>query len=275
MGFVAIKPAPPLDALVADLWDCEMPLAPPSFERILPSPRPALIINLLEDETRVYEDDAGKHCQRSPGSVFSGPYTRSFVIDTAEQSRVMGVHFHAAGAFPLFNERIDRLAGRDVGLEDLLGSNARRLRERLLHTPSPSARLALLERWLAARLASVGRRVEVNPLVSHAVATLARAPAQVRISELARASQTSLRRFGALFREQVGLTPKRFARAVRFRAVIASVHRQERVDWAALAVDCGFHDQPHLIREFRDFAGLTPAAYLARQGQHANHVPLD
>jgi len=271
MGFTAIEPAAPLAGLVALLWDCELPLEAQRLERILPKPRPSLIINLLEDETRVYEDDAGERCSRGSGSVLSGPYTRSFVIDTIEQARVMGVEFHPGGSYPLFNERVDLLAGRDVGLDDLLGSRNWRLREQLLHTPCPRLRLKLLERWLVGRLGSV----EVDPLVSHAIATLTRAPAQVRIAALARDSGTSLRRFGAVFREQVGLSPKRFARALRFRAVIDSVHRHERVDWAAVAVDCRFYDQPHLVREFRDFAGMTPTAYLARQGQHANHVLID
>jgi len=270
MSFVAITPRPPLDALIVQLWDCDMPAQPWRFERILPNPRPALILNLLEDETRVYQDDAGGDCQRSPGSVLSGPYTRSFVIDTAEQTKVMGVEFRATGAYPLFAERLDHLAERDVGLEALLGREAKRLREQLLHTPTPKRRLELLHAWLAGRIG----RVQVDPSIAHAAEVLARAPQQQRIATLARAGGTSLRRFGALFREQVGLSPKRFARAIRFRAVIASVHRRERVEWAHVALDCGFHDQPHLVREFRDFAGMTPTAYLAQQGEHANHIPL-
>src|SRR3546814_65368 len=46
------------------------------------------------------------------------------------------------------------------------------------------------------------------------------------------------------------------------------------VDWAGVAVDGGFHDQPHLVHEFRAFAGLTPTAWLASRGQHASHVPI-
>jgi hypothetical protein len=56
--------------------------------------------------------------------------------------------------------------------------------------------------------------------------------------------------------------------------VIAQVHRRQTVDWARVAADAGFHDQPHLVREFRAFAGLSPTQTLARQGDYANHVAM-
>ena len=47
-----------------------------------------------------------------------------------------------------------------------------------------------------------------------------------------------------------------------------------RVEWSRVAADCGFYDQPHLVREFREFAGMTPSAYVAARGEYVNHVPL-
>lgn len=270
MAFIARTPGAPLGPLVSRLWDCTMAPAAWHLERIMPSPLPTLLINLAEDQTRVYEDAAGGRCATAPGSILSGPYTRSFVIDTCEQTRVMGVEFRAAGAFPLFGERIDLLAERDVGLEDLLGARARHLRERLVNTACPMRRLHVLEQWLIGRL---GRHAP-HPGVCHAAGLLDRPDPARHIRDVARASGFSERRLGALFREQTGLSPKRYARAMRFRAVLERVHGRNRVDWAGLAADCGFHDQPHLVHEFRSFAGMTPSAYLTRQGPYAAHVPL-
>ena len=130
MGSTRIIPAAPLSTLVESIWDWDCAPSAHRFERILPVPAAALIINLQEDETRVYADAEGRRCTRSPGSIFSGPYTRSFVIDTAEQVRVMGVVFRPGGAACLFRERMDPLRNRDIGLEDLAGRSARRLRQR-------------------------------------------------------------------------------------------------------------------------------------------------
>lgn len=100
MDFCAVTPTRPLDALIESIWDWDMPPAAHRLERILPTSNPALIINLAEDETRLDTDDSGAHCLRASGSVFSGPHTRSFVIDSAEQQRVMGVVFRPGGALP-------------------------------------------------------------------------------------------------------------------------------------------------------------------------------
>jgi AraC-like DNA-binding protein len=70
------------------------------------------------------------------------------------------------------------------------------------------------------------------------------------------------------------MSPKRYARLERFRAVVAQAHLNNCIEWSRVAADCGFYDQPHLVREFREFSGMTPSAYMAERGPHANHVPL-
>jgi len=68
-------------------------------------------------------------------------------------------------------------------------------------------------------------------------------------------------RFIQLFRENVGLTPKLFYRVRRFRTLPDRIGKGMPVNWAELAVDCGYFDQAHLIRDFRAFAGITPLEY--------------
>jgi len=118
------------------------------YERILPGPGAGLIINLLEDETRIYQDDAQRHCTRASGSVIGGPYRHSWIIDSAEQVRVMGVNFRPGGVHALLGIGTEELGLRDIDLEDLFGTGARRLRQRLLETACPIQRLAQLEQWL-------------------------------------------------------------------------------------------------------------------------------
>ena len=126
-------------------WDWRVEPGSFRLERILPQPGTTLIINLHEDETRVYSDDAQCRCERSCGTVFSGQFTRSFVIDSVEQIAVIGVAFRPAGACAFLRERMDVLGNRHTAFDDLAGPSARALRERLLQVPAADARLALLE----------------------------------------------------------------------------------------------------------------------------------
>lgn len=270
MGHHLLVPAPPLDALISRLWDWDMPPAAHHYERVLPVPGAALIINLHEDETRVYTDDAQRRCVRSAAAVIGGPCLRSQIIDTCEQVRVMGVVFRPGGAHAFTGEDHEALVDHDIGLEDIFGSSAHALRERLLHTPCPHERLALLHGWLLMHM----RTPRLAPEVTYALGEIGARPQVARIAALVQDTGLSEYRFGRLFRRQVGMGPKRYARLMRFRHVVDAVYRSGIVDWSAVAADGGYTDQSHLVHEFREFAGMTPTAFMAARGPYANHLPL-
>lgn len=271
MGHHAITPTPPLDLWIDRLWDWDMPPAAHHFERILPAPGTSLIVNLHEDETRVYSDDDARVCVRSAAAVLGGPSLRSQVIDTAEQVRVMGVVFRPGGAYALTGEDQSALAGRDIALEDLFGAAARQLRERLLHTVAPRERLAVLEQWLRRRI----RIASPDATLTYVAEALQRRPQIARIAPLVRDTGWSDDRLQRHFRRQFGMGPKRYARLLRFRAVVEEAHAAPAIDWCRVAADNGYADQAHLTREFREFAGMTPAAFMAARGPYANHIVLD
>ncbi len=270
-GWHRIVPHAPLDRLIESIWDWDMPPAAHRYERILPTPGTSLIINLYEDETRVYGDDAQRSCRRAPGGVIGGPYRSSWIIDTAEQVRVMGASFRPGGAHALIGIDADAFGQGDIGLEDLFGADARRLRQRLLETACPLQRLALLESWLQ----GLAEQPALDPAIAHAVAMLDRTPQLARIAAVQRDSGYSAARFSLLFRRHVGMSPKRYARLLRFRAVVAQVRSQRTVDWSRVAADGGYCDQAHLSHEFRAFAGVTPSAFMDLRGPYANHLVLD
>ncbi len=154
-------PAPPLSDFVALLWLYDGWSVPHAKERALPDGSVELVINLREDETRLYDAEDTDTARRFSGTVLCGPHSRSFVIDTAEQASVAGVHFRPGGAFPFLGMPADELAETHVSLETLWGGAARELRERVLAAPTADARLDALEETLKARLASAARHPAV------------------------------------------------------------------------------------------------------------------
>jgi AraC-like DNA-binding protein len=97
------------------------------------------------------------------------------------------------------------------------------------------------------------------------------------VAEVADRLGWSFTRLLRRFADQVGLTPKRFARVRRFQRLLASITSTAppgAVDWAQRAVDIGYHDQAHMIHEFRALAGLCPTKYAPRSPGERNHVPL-
>jgi AraC-like DNA-binding protein len=269
--FHGYAPRPPLSAFVSLIWHWEGDPGPHRHDRILPTGSSALIVNLQEDRVRDYDvDDLGR-CASFPGAVIVGAQAKYTVIDTDEQRAVMGVSFRPGGAFPFLGLPAGELQDSHASLEDLWGAAGRRLRERLLDAPTALARCGVLERAL---LAQVRRPLERHPAVAFALRQLDAAPGALTIGGLTRQVGLSHRRFIELFRDQVGLTPKVYGRIQRFRRALERAHRAAQVEWTDLALECGYFDQAHFIRDFKTFCGLSPKAYLSQRGKHLNHVPV-
>lgn len=142
------------------------------------------------------------------------------------------------------------LAGRVVTLDELWGPAGRELCARLVGA-TPGEAAALLDRMIASRLTSE------RSVVLVAADRLAHASVRDVADELG-ISERQLRR---VFREAVGVSPKSFARLVRFhRAVDAA---RGGASWARIAAASGYCDQAHLIDEFRAIAGTTPRQLMA------------
>ena len=273
MLFTQRRPAPPLDRWIECIWLCRSEPRPRALERVLPSGGSQLILNLAEDETRVYRDAGrageGLICERSPGSVLTGMSTRFQVIDTDEQAYVAGAVFRAGGMVPFVHPPAHELSDADVPLEFLWGRQpVQRLRDQLLSAASPDAALDTLE----ATLKQMWRQKAVHPAVEFALSTFRAHPSVARVREVTDEIALSSRRFIERFKADVGVTPKRYCRLLRFQCVVSRAHQSAPTDWTGLALDCGYFDQAHLIHEFREFSGLTPTAYEAQRTPFQNHV---
>jgi AraC-like DNA-binding protein len=122
------------------------------------------------------------------------------------------------------------------------------------------ARFDVLEGFLLARLAA---GPEPDPAVAWPWERLRETPGRVRIEALAAELGASRRYLARRFAEQVGVSPKTAARLLRFADVRRRIERAPP-HWARIASEAGYADQPHLNREFQQFAGTTPTDFVAR-----------
>ena len=272
MLYLTHIPGPPLNSFVELFWYYDG-FSPRSHkkERLMPDGSVELIINLREDEVRIYDREKLDKCTRLPGTVIAGPHSGFFVIDTAEQDSVMGIHFKPGGAFPFFSEPANELHNLHVALEDLWGGEAQLLRERVLEASTPEAKFQALEACLTEQ---AFRPLERHRAVGYALGlfrNIHTAPAMAQVSDRIGISS---RRFIELFSNEVGLTPKLYFRVRRFQQVLKTIHKGVEVDWVDLAADCGYFDQAHFIHDFKEFSGINPTTYLVQKTEHLNHVPI-
>jgi AraC-like DNA-binding protein len=270
MVYRLYTPPAPLGWFVKCFWYWEGAPQTHSKEQLMPNGELAIIFNLRDEPLRIYDARDLNRSESFGHAILSGPRTRPFVIDTEQEDRVFGIEFAPGGSFPFFRLPTSEFSDAGVSLECLWRASACEIRERLLASPDIDSMFAMTKSIL---MRQVVRPLELHPGVAFALHRFCSRPQTTVASVLDRIG-LSHRRFAQLFHDQVGLTPKAFSRVQRFQRVLRKVHRASNIEWAGVALDCGYYDQAHFIHDFQEFSGFTPTVYAARATQHLNHVPL-
>ncbi len=258
MIYRTFPPPPQLARHVECLWYLHQRTntgAPP--DRILPDGCMELVFNL---RTPFRQADAAGRFVSLPPAILVGQLSRFVLLQPAAEVEVLAARFKPAGAHALFQLDLDELTDRHVALDQLDGG-WRELAARIDDASTAAARLRLLEEELLRRLP---RPSPTGARTAAALELLHLAETPPRIKAVARALGLSPRHLERTFRREVGLTPKHYSRVLRFRRMLGVLDRANP-NWADLAARAGYSDQPHLVREFREFSGLAPRACMAGQ----------
>lgn len=177
------------------------------------------------------------------------------------RGRVLGTKFRP-GAFRAFlTHRVSALTDRRVPVAEVFGPPARRLGQEALGHASDLRAIAVVESFLR------GRRPvsdEAMGLAGRVAARIAEDRGITRVHQLAGEFSTTVRGLQRLFGEYVGVSPKWVIQRYRLLDAVERVASGTAVDWADLALDLGYADQAHFIREFRKLIGRSPADYARR-----------
>lgn len=275
MLYLEYKPTPPLSRHIRSLWYASAPHSAHGLQRVLPTGRVQVILNLAHDYLTDCPEGAPQ--LRMPPALVIGARSIYEIIDEADMAGLVGIVFQPGGFSTFAGDAVDRFSNRNWGLEDLWGRPAIDLRGRLREIGEPHARMRYLEEFLRQRFAAKCACPDSPRLavIEFARDRFARAPGLATVREVARNTGWSERRFSQVFREEVGFSPKVWCRIQRFQRAVERLHAGVEVPWAQLALDCGFYDQSHLANEFRAFSGIDATTYSAlRPARWANHVAV-
>ena len=189
-------------------------------------------------------------------SFAAGLHDRQVTTEHAGQAYGLHVNLAPPAAFMSFGLALHTLAHRAVALEDVLPEPA--LVDRLYDADGWTARFRLLDDVLTKRLAAA--RPPSDGVV-WAWRRLVETDGRISIAALTQELGWSRKRIAARFREEVGLSPKRVARLLRFERARELAERADRPDWARIALECGYYDQSHLINDFRAVTARTPETF--------------
>jgi methylphosphotriester-DNA--protein-cysteine methyltransferase len=246
---------PALAGLVARLWHFDGVVAHPR-ERVLPSGHLEIVVQLRGRYGLVRD----RGVDRCTAVGVSGVQAAPFVIEApADRAIVVGIELTPDGAWQVLGRPLHEVAGPDHALDAVVGGAADALADACAAAPSPDACLRAAADWCRARIL---RTTPVDAPIAWVARTIRHHRGAVAIADLRDAAGFTTARLATQFREQIGVTPKVYARIHRFRHALDRL-RAGGSSIADVAAAAGYYDQAHLTAECRALAGLTPTALLA------------
>jgi AraC-like DNA-binding protein len=238
-GVVRYWPSPDLESFVEHYWIARWDLPEPEVAEVVPQPSIQMVLQAGASEV------VGLSRER-----LSRPLVG--------RGRMLGTKFRPGAFRPFLRHAVSTLAGKRLPLTAVFGPGANALEDRALRHDSDHAAIAVVEDFLR----SIEPCADANMvLAGHIVARIAGDRGLTRVDHLAAQFDVSARALQRLFSEYVGASPKRVILCHRLFEATDRVAREGEFDWADVALDLGFADQAHFIREFKKLVGRSPAEY--------------
>lgn len=259
MKYCEHTPHPILAEAVKCFWTHEGEYSADRIQQITPDGCVELIFNfgspyrlLTESPPRVL-----------PAAIVVGFQKRTIPISVDGTVKVVAARLFAWGALALLQDEVSALAGAVSALDPGWDALVERLRDQVTSGRYDEAWAGLQDFLIQKALA---RCCDVE-LVQSAAKLLYHTQGQCRVEELADYCHTSVRQLQRRFQHAVGVSPKFYARTLRFEQAQRRLMFDPGTDLTGLACECGYFDQAHFIKEFRAFTGGTPSEYAGQMRQ--------
>lgn len=238
-----------------------------TIERLVPDGSVNIVFELSDIPQYIFHTD-GTPKIKYEGVWISGMHT-NFIDISASSKGLLILQFHPAGVYPILNIPVKEINNKVVGAEMILGNSIFEIREQIIAASSVKSKFQIIEQWLLER---ISERTGKEDLIRHSITQLI--GNQNNIAEIIGQTGYSHRYFIEMFTNYVGLSPKQYQRIVRFNKVLQLIKDNKMINWTQLSLDCGYFDQAHFIKDFKNFSGINPNEYLISKSEYEHYIPI-
>lgn len=250
------RPAPPLQHLIRYYYQMEASLP----NAVVLQPVPARSLPILEfvfgDAYFVHRLARGL-LERAPAATLVGAKTHR-VVDLHLRGRIdaFTIAFQPGGLAALFGLPPEELTNEDFDAESVIGVSVGALYQRLGENSLFEDRARIADECLLRVLPAAGSATGIARLAS----MIGQRNGSVQVADLAASAGLGMRQFERRFRQEIGIAPKLYSRIVRFEAALRFRSSNGARQWIDIAHALGYHDQMHMVHDFRSLAGASPSA---------------
>ena len=238
--------------------------------RHLPSPGLQMFIERywlirwdLRDDTPHTQETIGYPCVNL---VFEADNTRIYGVVTGKFTRhlegrgaVVGVKFRPGAFYPFLGASVSTLTDTSIAAGCVFGDECRTLEQAVFSRDDDGARIGLVEEFLHDRLPAYDENITlVNAVIDCIIAN----QSINRVEDVASRVNMSKRSLQRLFNQYIGASPKWVIRRFRLQEAAERLAQGDIADWPGLAVELGYFDQAHFIKDFKTLIGVPPTEYV-------------
>ncbi|GAA4313250.1 AraC family transcriptional regulator [Compostibacter hankyongensis] len=222
-------------------------------ESLIPDGTIELMFNFGDDYDQVREG------MRAPvkGSHIIGIRKKTLQISQTRRQEVFSVRFRPGGTYPFFRIPVHLFANAFWNITELLGKAYYELEEQLFGARDDAERIHIIDSFLLSRMETGDDYRFVSScsrwILEHSGASIA---------DTCRTFGTHYKNLERKFSQVIGLTPTELLKIRRFNSAILAMYSKPEASLTDIAYSCGFYDQSHFIREFKQLSGYTPKAFL-------------
>ncbi len=260
LQYQVIAPHPLLASYIGCYWILRTPTGQPAQrELILPDGYAELILNYGKPYTWHNQSQQDERVIKTVHLV--GERDTSILVDLEGGLDQVGVKFKPIGLFALVRQPLHELANQMVSPDELNNKTIQELSERVFEAATDAAKVEVLNQFFIKCLLSVEL---FNSSVEKAMQMILQRQGNLRIDDLTNTFDVHYKTLERRFKTYIGLTPKVFARVIRFKHTYKQFHTIAAQD-PSFFLDLGYYDQNHFIKDFKYFLHTTPSAYLRKQ----------
>ncbi len=221
---------------------------------VYPAPQAELVFNYGDCS---YEQIGCGNKVKSTCIAVSGFFTQTAMYTNQNNLGVIMVGLKPWGIQPFMGGGISEITNSNLSIEDVYPGSTSELQDKLRNAAGTAQRIIIIENFLLSYI----HPFSSDELIIASVNEINRHHGQVSVRQLAKTFFLSEKQFTRRFNNKVGINPKLFSRLVRFQYILQCIDNR-KVGLLDKAVLTGFYDEAHFIKEFREFTGQTPAAYI-------------
>jgi AraC-like DNA-binding protein len=250
--------------IVQFLFPAHMQIPPKPY-----SPRPETSLCFFPKDPVYISYPGSKTKMKHPQATLFGQHTVLHTKHSNPDLLAFVVHFQPGVLYRLTGIPLHELTNTYIDAECVFPKEITFINEQLCYCHSSGEMISVVETFLTKLILQQKKQAH---RIEAAAKLLLQHTEPISIDWLTKESCLSTKQFERKFKETAGVTASTLARINRFDKTVKLKNAQPHTDWLTIALQCGYYDYQHLVRDYKEFTGLTPNSYFQLDTQAPESV---